>query len=34
MRLEGAVMRAISEKIIEEFVEWMIVKVDESIWDG
>ena len=31
LRLEGAVMKGISEKIIEEFVEWLIVKVDEKI---
>jgi hypothetical protein len=30
-RLEISAMKAISEKIIEEFVEWLIVKVDEKI---
>jgi hypothetical protein len=30
-KLEISAMKAISEKIIEEFVEWLIVKVDEKI---
>ncbi len=30
LHLEGAVMKAISAKIIEEFVEWVNVKIDKK----
>lgn len=30
LRLESSAMKSISEKIIEEFVEWLIVEVDEK----